>query len=118
MAASVLESSFESPVSVSASLLFSLLLLLLLLSHHPCVSTVHAAASTDDDQQAHIVYLGDREKQHNNPTLITNSHHHMLSLVLGSKEGAAEAMTYSYTHGFSRFAAKLIAFQAQKFAGN
>ncbi|KAL5973728.1 hypothetical protein ACLOJK_030384 [Asimina triloba] len=65
-------------------------------------------------EAVHIVYLG--EKRHEDPTVITDSHHHMLAAVLGSKEAAGEAMVYSYRHGFSGFAAKLTASQAQKLA--
>ncbi|KAL7123565.1 hypothetical protein ACP275_01G113100 [Erythranthe tilingii] len=78
---------------------------------HLLPETVNLAFA-EDTSNVYIVYLG--EKQHKDPILVTDSHHDMLTTLLGSKELALEAMVYSYRHGFSGFAAKITASQAQQ----
>jgi hypothetical protein len=57
------------------------------------------------------------KRQHDDPELLAETHHKMLIRVLGSIEASAEAMVYSYKHGFSGFAAKLTETQAQMISG-
>ncbi|PIN02103.1 Tripeptidyl-peptidase II [Handroanthus impetiginosus] len=64
------------------------------------------------ETNVYIVYLG--ERQQNDPNLITDSHYDMLTTLMGSKQLAVESIVYSYRHGFSGFAAKLTASQAQQ----
>lgn len=60
----------------------------------------------------YIVYMG--ERQHDDPKVVTDSHYDMLTTLMKSKELARESMVYSYSHGFSGFAAKLTHSQAQQ----
>ncbi|XP_015878710.1 subtilisin-like protease SBT3.10 isoform X1 [Ziziphus jujuba] len=62
--------------------------------------------------QVYIVHMGKR--QHDEDIqLLKKTHHQVLATVLGSKEASADAMIYSYKHGFSGFAARLTATQAK-----
>ncbi|KAJ3673576.1 hypothetical protein LUZ60_005568 [Juncus effusus] len=58
----------------------------------------------------HIVYLG--HGQDGDPFLTTKSHVHLLSRVFDKEDEAKKAMVYSYTYGFSGFAALLNSTQA------
>nr|XP_011470880.1 PREDICTED: subtilisin-like protease SBT3.3 [Fragaria vesca subsp. vesca] len=94
-----------------STVVLGLLCLLCVLNEQGISITVVAAKT---NSHVHIVYLG--ERQHDNPKLITDSHHDLLATIVGSKSLASKLMVYSYRHGFSGFAAKLTAAQAQKFA--
>ncbi|KAL2477041.1 Subtilase family protein [Forsythia ovata] len=63
----------------------------------------------------YIVYMG--EKPYDTPELAENFHHELLSDILGGKKAAMEAILYSYTHGFSGFAAVLTPSLARIVAG-
>ncbi|XP_031115642.1 subtilisin-like protease SBT3.6 [Ipomoea triloba] len=65
------------------------------------------------EPKVYIVYMGAR--QHDDVDLITSTHHDMLATALGSREAAANSMIYSYSHGFSGFAAMMTKSQAQTF---
>ncbi|KAK4421413.1 Subtilisin-like protease SBT3.4 [Sesamum alatum] len=94
--------------TISFFTLLSIHLLVYLLDGHGKTLRLAFAESSN----VYIVYLG--ERQHNDPKLVTDLHHDMLTNLMGSKELAKESMVYSYRHGFSGFAAKLTASQAQQ----
>ncbi|KAL6550266.1 hypothetical protein OROMI_020754 [Orobanche minor] len=95
----------RNPFSLSI-LLFVHLLIYLIDGHGKTMKLAFA------DSNVYIVYLG--ERQHNDSELVKDSHHAMLTSLMGSKQLALESMVYSYTHGFSGFAAKLTESQAQQ----
>ncbi|KAK8957362.1 Xylem serine proteinase 1 [Platanthera zijinensis] len=68
--------------------------------------------AAESSAQTYIVYMGDKLQQ--NPELVTASHHSLLSSFLGSDVEAQGSKLYSYTHGFSGFAAMLTEAQAEK----
>ncbi|XP_011081356.1 subtilisin-like protease SBT3.5 isoform X2 [Sesamum indicum] len=96
--------------TISFFTLLLIQLLVCLLDGHD--KTLRLAFAESSNVSVYIVYLG--ERQHNDPKLVTDSHHDMLTNLMGSKELAKESMVYSYRHGFSGFAAKLTASQAQQ----
>ncbi|ESQ41165.1 hypothetical protein EUTSA_v10012766mg [Eutrema salsugineum] len=67
---------------------------------------------TNEETKVYIVYMG--ERKHDDPELVTASHLDMLESLLGSKKAASEAMTHTYRHGFSGFAAHLTDSQVKK----
>ncbi|XP_042417243.1 subtilisin-like protease SBT3.18 [Zingiber officinale] len=66
--------------------------------------------------QVHIVYLGHSHGR-DDPLLTTRRHVRLLCNVFSGREEAEEAMVYSYTHGFSGFAAVLNSTQVLALAG-
>ncbi|GLT66668.1 hypothetical protein SLA2020_390230 [Shorea laevis] len=69
------------------------------------------AALGEAKRNVYIAYMG--KVQYHDPKLLAETYLEILTRVLGSKEASAEAMVYSYKHGFSGFAAKLTETQAQ-----
>ncbi|KAJ7965247.1 Subtilisin-like protease [Quillaja saponaria] len=88
------------------SVLFSILLVLK--EEH----ILPTAAITEDN--VYIIYM--ERKQHHNPERLVETHHETLASVLGSRAASSDSMIYSYKHGFSGFAARLTATQAQMVA--
>ncbi|KAL2237880.1 UNVERIFIED_CONTAM: Subtilisin-like protease SBT3.5 [Sesamum indicum] len=84
--------------TISFFTLLLIQLLVCLLDGHD--KTLRLAFAESSNVSVYIVYLG--ERQHNDPKL----------------ELAKESMVYSYRHGFSGFAAKLTASQAQQLSVN
>ncbi|XP_041012880.1 subtilisin-like protease SBT3.6 isoform X1 [Juglans microcarpa x Juglans regia] len=86
--------------------LLSLFMFLLFLYEPHSIPTLAEAK-----RNVYIVYMG--KGQRHDPKLLLETHLEILTGVLGSKEASAEAMVYSYKHGFTGFAAKLTGTQAQ-----
>ncbi|XP_066400058.1 subtilisin-like protease SBT3.18 isoform X3 [Miscanthus floridulus] len=76
---------------------------------------IYPVQTTPASHAVHIVYLG-----HNNglsPSLTTHSHLQLLSRVFTKPDEAREAILYSYSCGFSGFAALLNSTQAATLSG-
>ncbi|KAH6830678.1 Subtilase family protein [Perilla frutescens var. hirtella] len=93
---------------MSNSFSFSILFIIHILVH----LIGHGKTTLGAKTNVYIVYLG--ERQHDDPKLVTRSHYDMLTTLMDSKQLALESMVYSYSHGFSGFAAKLTEFEAQQ----